>query len=449
MFKKILIANRGEIAVRIIRACKDLDIKTVAVYSQADKNSLHVKYADESYCIGPATVSQSYLNIPNIISAALLSEAEAIHPGYGFLAENVNFVEICESHNITFIGPNTKAISVMGDKAQARLTAKRAGVPVLPGAEEIANEEEAAHFADKCGYPVILKAISGGGGKGMRVVHDKKDIKGAYSIASAEALSSFGDGRIYIEKFLIEPRHIEFQILADKHGNVIHMGERDCSVQRRNQKLIEESPSVVLTPKLRAKMGACAVKCAKAAKYDSAGTIEFLLDQKSKKFYFMEMNTRIQVEHPVTEMLTGIDLVKEQIKAASGEKLKIKQEDIKFNGHVIECRVNAEDVNENFAPSVGKITNFLQPGGPKVRVDTHIHAGAEILPYYDSLIAKVIAQGKDRVDALNVMQRCLNEFTIEGVKTTIPFHKKILNNAFFREGQIHTTFVDKLMKGRD
>lgn len=447
MFKKVLIANRGEIAIRIIRACKDLDIKTVAVYSQADKNSLHVKYADESYCIGPATVSQSYLNIPNIISAALLSGAQAIHPGYGFLAENVNFVEICESHNIKFIGPNTKAIAVMGDKAQARLTMKKAGVPVTPGMENITNEDEAAHFAAKCGYPVILKAVAGGGGKGMRVVCDKDELKKAFSIASAEALSAFGDGRIYIEKYLIEPRHIEFQILADKYGNVIHMYERDCSVQRRNQKLIEEAPSAAVDARLRAKMASCAVKCAKAAKYDSAGTIEFLLDQKSKKFYFMEMNTRIQVEHPVTEMLTGVDLVKEQIKIAAGMKLKIKQEDIKFKGHAIECRINAENVNENFAPSVGKIVNFLTPGGPNVRVDTHIFTGAEILPYYDSLIAKVIAHGKDRDDALSVMQRCLNEFVIDGVKTTIPFHKKILNNAFFRQGSIHTTFVEKeLMK---
>lgn len=445
MFKKVLIANRGEIAIRVIRACKDLGIKTVAVYSQADKNSLHVKYADESYCIGPAPTSQSYLNIPNIISSALLSGADAIHPGYGFLAENVNFVEICESHNITFIGPSRYAIFLMGDKAEARRTVKKAGVPVIPGAESIQNEDEAHNEANKCGYPIILKAVAGGGGKGMRVVYEKNDLKKSFITASAEAQSSFGDGRIYIEKYLLEPRHVEFQILADKHGNVIHLGERDCSVQRRNQKLIEEAPSPALDKKLRAKMGACAVKCAKVAKYDSAGTIEFLLDPKTKKFYFMEMNTRIQVEHPVTEMLTGIDLVKEQIKAAAGEKLKIKQDTVEFKGHVIECRINAEDSTDGFAPCAGKILNFVAPGGPNVRVDTHLYPGSEIMPFYDSLIAKVIVHGRDRRDAINIMQRVLNEFLIEGVKTTIPFHKKILNNAFFREGQIHTTFVEKVM----
>ncbi|MFH1454388.1 MAG: acetyl-CoA carboxylase biotin carboxylase subunit [Armatimonadota bacterium] len=445
MFKKVLIANRGEIALRIIRACKELNIKTVAVYSEADKNSLHVRHADEAYCIGPAQVAQSYLNIPTIISAALLSGADGIHPGYGFLAENVNFVEICESHNIKFIGPNRKAIALMGDKAQARRTIRKAGVPVLVGAEKVENEDEAYRIVNKCGYPVILKAVAGGGGKGMRVVHDKKDLKRSFVTASAEALSAFGDGRIYIEKYLIEPRHIEFQILADKYGNVIHLGERDCSVQRRNQKLIEESPSPIMNKGLRTKMGACAVKCARASGYDSAGTVEFLLDQKTRKFYFMEMNTRIQVEHPVTEMITGIDLVKEQIKIASGEKLKIKQEDVQYNGHVIECRINAEDGTDGFAPSSGRIINFLPPGGPSVRIDTHIHTGAEIMPFYDSLIAKVIVHGRNRDDAINVMYRSLNEFVIEGVKTTIPFHKKILNNAFFREGNIHTTFVEKEM----
>ncbi len=447
MFKKILIANRGEIAVRIIRACREMDISTVAVYSQADKDSLHVRWADEAYCIGPPPAAQSYLNFSNIISAALISGAEAIHPGYGFLAENASFAEICLASGITFIGPPPAAIQKMGDKALARKTMIAAGVPVVPGSEGVVGDfTKAAKIARDIGYPVIIKASAGGGGRGMRVVHNEAELEKAFSTAQAEARSAFGSGEVYIEKYIEEPRHIEFQVLGDSYGHIIHLGERDCSVQRRNQKVVEEAPSAALTPELREKMGEVAVKAARAAGYYSAGTVEFLLD-KHYNFYFMEMNTRIQVEHPVTELVTGIDLIKEQIRIAAGEKLALAQEDVVIRGHAIECRINSEDPSKNFMPVPGKIVAYLPPGGPGVRVDSAVYEGYVIPPFYDSMIGKLIVWGKDREEAIARMQRALQEFVIEGVPTTIPFHLKVLNNAFFRSGEVYTNFIQRRVLG--
>lgn len=443
MFNKILIANRGEIALRIIRACKEMNIKTVAVYSEADRESMHVKMADEAYCIGPAPSARSYLNIANIISAAELTGAEAIHPGYGFLAENANFAEICESCGIKFIGSSVEAIEKMGAKAVARETMMKAGVPVVPGTEGIINtEEEAIKIAEEIGYPVIIKASAGGGGKGMRVAQSSKELINALQTAQSEAQAAFGNSAVYIEKYVEEPRHIEFQILADNYGNVIHLGERDCSIQRRNQKLIEEAPSVALSPELRTKMGEIAVQAAQAVNYVGAGTIEFLLD-KHNNFYFMEMNTRIQVEHPVTELVTGIDLLKGQIRVAAGEPLGLTQEDVKINGWAMECRINAEDPNKNFMPSPGMIKNFHIPGGMGVRVDSAVYSGYQIPPYYDSMIGKLIVWGENREEAIQRMQRALNEMVVDGVQTTIPFHLRILENAFFRRGEFYTNFIQR------
>lgn len=442
-FKKVLIANRGEIAVRIIRACHELGIKAVAVYSEVDKDSLHVKLADEAYCIGPAAPSQSYLNIPSIISVAEVVGVDAVHPGYGFLAENSKFVEICESHNIVFIGPTIDAMQKMGDKVTARKTVKKAGVPVVPGSEGlISDPNEASSFADKIGYPVAIKATAGGGGKGLRVARKKEEFIKLFNTARAEAGAAFGNPDVYIEKFIEEPRHIEIQILADKKGNTIHLGERDCSIQRRYQKLIEESPSPALNDKLRKKMGNSAISAAKSVKYVGAGTIEFLLD-KHGDFYFMEMNTRVQVEHPVTEMVTNIDIVKEQIKIAYGDELKIRQKDVSFLGHAIECRVNAEDWERDFMPSPGEVTLYHPPGGPGIRIDSHVYAGYKVLPHYDSLVAKIISWGNDRDEAIKRMIRALDEFVVAGISTTIPFHHKVLNHSSFKSGEFGTDFIAK------
>lgn len=446
MFSKILIANRGEIALRIIRACRELDIRSVAVYSQADRDSLHVRFADEAICIGEASSSHSYLNIPAIISAAEISDVEAIHPGYGFLAENPHFAEICESCQITFIGPNPENIRLMGDKMTARITMQKAGLPIVPGSTAILkNKEEAIKTARRIGYPVIIKAAAGGGGKGMRICHNDIRLISSLSLAQAEAEANFGSSNVYIEKYIDKPRHIEIQILADKYGHIVHLGERDCTIQRRHQKLLEESPSPVVDNKLRKRLGELAVRGAKHADYISAGTIEFLLDQNNN-FYFMEMNTRIQVEHPVTELVTGIDLIKEQIRIAAGGKLNFPQEDIQLRGAALECRINAEDFQNNFMPSPGKIETLNLPGGPGVRLDTHIYPGYEISPYYDSLIAKVITYGKTRQEAIKIMQRALNEFNVAPIKTTIPFHIQLLSNPLFVKGDISTHFVQDMLK---
>lgn len=443
MFSKILIANRGEIALRIIRACRELGIKTVVVYSEADRYSLPVRLADEAFCIGPPPAVRSYLNFTNIISVAEVSGAEAIHPGYGFLAENAGFAEVCRSCGITFIGPPVEALERMGDKAVARKTVASAGVPVVPGSEEVVvTPDHAVALAKEIGYPVMIKASAGGGGKGMRVVHTPTELKTTLQSAQSEAEAAFGSSEVYLEKYVEEPRHIEFQIVGDQYGNMVYLGERDCSIQRRNQKLIEEAPSVALTPALRKKMGEAALKAAQAGGYCNAGTVEFLLD-KNNHFYFIEMNARIQVEHPVTEMVTGRDLVKEQIRIAAGEPLGYKQSDIRLDGWSIECRINAEDPGRNFIPSPGKITAFLPPGGPGVRVDTAIYPGYTIPPYYDSLIAKLIVWGRDRDEAIVRMQRSLEEFIIDGVPTTIPFHQRILRNAFFRRGEVYTNFIQR------
>ena len=442
MFKKILIANRGEIALRVIRACKELSIQTVAVYSEADRESLHVRFADDDVCIGPAPARESYLRIPRLIAAAEICGADAIHPGYGFLAENAEFAETCAASNIAFIGPTAEQIRIMGDKAAARKAMTAVGVPVVPGTPgPVEDVDEALGYAKTIGFPVIIKAAAGGGGKGMRVALDADDFARAFQLARSEALSAFGNGDVYVEKYLQRPRHIEFQIMGDKHGNVIHLGERDCSVQRRHQKLIEESPSPAMTPKLREKMGNDAVRGAKAIDYVGAGTIEMLLDEDGS-YYFMEMNTRIQVEHPVTEMITGVDLVKEQIRVAAGEKLSIKEMPA-LRGHVIECRVNAEDPARNFQPSPGRIDVFHPPGGPGVRIDTHIYAGYTVPPYYDSLLAKVICQGRDRAEAVKRMQVALESFVLEGVTTTIPFLARVMQNPRFQSGKIDTKFLER------
>ncbi len=445
MFAKVLIANRGEIALRVIRACQELNISTVAVYSLADKDNLHVRMADEAICIGGAPANQSYLHISNILAAALNSGAEAIHPGYGFLAENAYFAELCEANKLKFIGPTSRVIDLLGDKVKAKELVKSVGVTVVPGSEGAAGTfEETVQLAETIGYPVIIKASAGGGGRGMRLAHSKSALKEALGMARMEAGAAFGNDEVYIEKYIEEPRHIEIQILGDEHGNIIHLGERDCSLQRRHQKLLEESPSAFVDPELRAQMGAVAVKAAEAANYSSAGTVEFLVD-KNKNFYFIEMNTRIQVEHPVTEMVTGIDIIKEQIRIAAGEKLKYVQDDIKINGWAMECRINAEDPDNDFRPSPGLVTQYLPPGGPGIRVDSCVYTGYNIPPYYDSMVAKVIVWGRDREEAIARMKRALHEFTVTNVATTIPFHLKVLDNAFFQKGEVYTNFIQRRM----
>jgi acetyl-CoA carboxylase biotin carboxylase subunit len=441
MFRKVMIANRGEIALRVIRACRELGIKTVAVYSEADRESLHVRFADDDVCIGPPPGRLSYLRIPSLIAAAEVTGADAIHPGYGFLAENAEFADTCRASNIVFIGPTGDQIRAMGDKASARRLAAEAGVPTVPGSPGVMKDvDEAAAVAEGIGFPVIIKATAGGGGKGMRIAHDAEQFAQLFSLAQNEALSAFGNGDVYVEKYLARPRHVEFQILGDTHGTVIHLGERDCSVQRRHQKLIEESPSPALTPDLRARMGASAVALAAAIDYAGAGTIEFLLDEDGS-FYFMEMNTRIQVEHPVTEMVTGHDLVKEQIRVAAGAPLSFGETPL--IGHAIEVRINAEDPYRNFQPFPGLITAYHPPGGPGVRVDTHVYAGYTVPPYYDSLLAKLIVHGRDRAEALARMGQALDSFILEGVKTTIPFLARVIRHPDFVSGRIDTKFLER------
>lgn len=446
MFDKVLIANRGEIAVRIIRACRELGIATVAVYSEIDKEALHVKLADEAICIGPASSMDSYLNIQNILSACVLTGAEAIHPGFGFLSENSKFAKMCKECNIKFIGPDYTAIEMMGNKARAREVMKNAGVPVVPGFEgEILSESQSLKIAKEIGFPVMIKAAAGGGGKGIRIAYDEKEFLAGYSTAKSEANVNFGDDTMYIEKFIEDPKHIEFQILADEHGNVVHLFERDCSVQRKNQKVMEEAPSTVLSEDVRNAMGAVAIKAAKAVEYKNAGTIEFLVD-KNKDFYFMEMNTRIQVEHPITEMITGIDLIKEQLRIASGIPLSIEQQDLTIIGHSIECRINAEDPENNFRPCPGLITGVNFPGGFGVRLDSAIYSGYKIPHCYDSMIGKLIVHGTTRDEAIMKMQRALDEFVIEGIITNIDLHFKILNSNEFKQGSYNTSFLkDKLV----
>ncbi len=446
MFSKILIANRGEIAVRIIRACRELGINSVLAYSKADEHTLGVEIADEAVCIGPAASSESYLRVDRIIAAAEIYDVDAIHPGYGFLAENAHFAEVCDKCNITFIGPSPEAIRTMGDKAAARKTMIKAGVPVTPGSDGVVQDDkQVLQMARKMGYPIIIKASAGGGGKGMRVVHNDASLIQSFHAARQEAELAFACGDVYIEKYIENPRHIEFQILADKHGNVVHLGERDCSLQRRHQKLIEEAPSPALSEKLRKQMGQAAVKAAKAAKYSTTGTIEFLLCPDGS-FYFMEMNTRIQVEHPVTEMITGIDLIKEQIRCAAGEKLGFDQKDIKFTGHAIEVRINAENPGRGFSPCPGKINFYSAPGGPGVRIDSHVYSGYNIPPYYDSMIAKLIVHGKNRQDAIVRARRALKEYLIKGVDTTVGFASFLLDKEEFVTGKYHTGYVGKLIE---
>jgi acetyl-CoA carboxylase biotin carboxylase subunit len=441
LFKKILIANRGEIAVRVIRACKELGISTVAVYSEIDKEAVHVRMADEAVCIGPAELSQSYLNIPVILSAAEITGSEAIHPGYGFLSENVQFAETCQKSGITFVGPTPRNIKIGGDKARARQLLKKKAVPVIPGSDgAVKNEKEAIKIAKKVGYPVILKASSGGGGRGMRIVNSEDEMQRSFSTAQRESLTAFGSSDLYIEKYLSSIKHVEVQIMADNDGHIIHLGERDCSIQRRHQKLIEESPSPFINEKLRKKLGEYAIKAAKAMDYRNVGTVEFVVDEEMN-IYFIEINTRVQVEHPVTEMVTGIDIIKEQIRLAAGIPLSYKQHDIKIEGHAIECRINAEDP-KSFVPSPGKITFFFQPGGAGIRVDTAAFSGWEVPPHYDSLVAKVIVHAGNRDEAVKHMLVALNEFMIEGIKTTIPFHKKVLKNGKFLSGEFDTHFCE-------
>jgi len=440
--KKILIANRGEIALRIIRTCREMGIQTVAVYSQADADSLHVRFADEAVCIGPGPSKESYLNIPRIIAAAEITNADAVHPGYGFLAENAEFSDICKDSQLIFIGPDGKMINAMGNKSFAKETMRNAGVPVVPGSGGVVNTvDEAKKLGAEIGAPLMIKASAGGGGKGMRIVKHLDEVEHAYQTAKSEAEIAFGNSDVYIEKFVENPRHVEIQVLGDKFGNVIHLGERDCSVQRRHQKLIEESPSPVVDEDLRQRMGEAAILGAKSVNYLGAGTIEFLVD-KNKDFYFMEMNTRIQVEHPVTEEVTGFDLIQAQIKVANGEQIKLKEAE--FKGHSIECRINAEDPDNNFRPSPGLVTAFHVPGGHGIRVDTHCYAGYTIPPYYDSMIGKLIVIGKDRDEAVRKMSRALDEFIIEGVKTTIPFHQKIMTNKDFLNNNYDTSFIEKM-----
>ena len=449
MFRKVLIANRGEIALRVIRACREMGVRTVAVYSEADRDSLHVRFADEDVCIGPPPARDSYLNVPRLIAAAEVTGADAIHPGYGFLAENAEFAEICDRSQIVFIGPSPDAIRMMGDKATARKTMMGVGVPTVPGSVgAIEDSAEALEIAKSIGFPVIIKAAAGGGGKGMRVANDADTFVQHFQMAQNEARSAFNDGSVYLEKYLVKPRHIEIQIIGDRHGNLVHLGERECSLQRRHQKLLEEAPSIAVSADLRARMGEAATRGAAAIGYHSAGTVEFLLDEDGS-FYFMEMNTRIQVEHPVTELITGIDLVKEQIKVAAGERLSIaSQEDVEFRGHAIECRINAEDPARNFAPSPGNITIFHPPGGPGVRVDTHAYAGYRVPPNYDSLIGKLLVLGKDREEAIARMKLALECFIIEGVHTTTPFLLELMNDDDFVTGNFDTKFVERWMDAR-
>ncbi len=443
MIKKLLIANRGEIAVRIIRACHEMGIETVSVYSEADKDSLHVRLADEAYCIGPTASTKSYLNFTNIMSVATLTNVDAIHPGYGFLAENADFAEICNECNITFVGPSPQAISKMGTKDVARETMKQAGVPIVPGSNGIINSiDEAVVIAEEITYPVIIKATAGGGGKGIRVARNKEELIKGVSITQQEAQTAFGNPGVYLEKYIEDFRHVEIQVLADNYGNVVHLGERDCSIQRRLQKLLEETPSPAITEVKRQEMGDAAVAAAKAVNYSGAGTVEFIFDHNTGDFYFMEMNTRIQVEHPVTEMVTGIDLIKQQIKVASGEKLGFTQDEITFSGWSIECRINAENPDKNFMPSPGRITMYLPPGGLGVRVDSAAYPGYVIPPFYDSMIAKVITYGSTRDEAIAKMKRALNEFVIEGIDTTIPFHLRLLENETFVSGEFNTKFLE-------
>ena len=445
---KILIANRGEIAVRIIRACKEMNIKTVAVYSETDKDALHTKLADEAICIGPANSKQSYLNIKNIIEAANITKADSIHPGFGFLSENAQFAKICEESNIKFIGPKSEVINLLGNKSNSKELMKKEGVPVIPGSEgSIKNLKEAILICEKIGYPILLKASAGGGGKGIRVVNSFEVLETSYNIVKQEAKNAFNDDEIYIEKYIKNPRHVEIQILADEHGNVVHLGERDCSIQRNHQKIIEETPSTIVDEKLRNKMGNAAIKAIKAANYTSCGTVEFLVDD-DKKFYFMELNTRIQVEHPITEMRTGIDLVKEQIKIAAGESLKFKQKEIEFKGHAIECRINAENPSKNFMPSPGKINEINLPGGNGVRIDTAIYDGYVIPPNYDSMIAKIITYGTNRNEAISKMKRSLEELVIDGIDTNRDFLFDIIKNQNFIRGNFDTSFIEKeMLKG--
>ena len=446
MFNKILVANRGEIALRVICACKELGISTVAVYSEADRNSLHVRFADEAVCIGPPRSSESYLNIPQVISAAEITNVDAIHPGYGFLSESANFAKVCEASEITFIGPRPELIEMMGEKDRARREVKHAGLPTIPGSDgAIEGEEQLAKEAAKIGYPLILKAVAGGGGRGMRVVRKQEELLAAYETARSEAQQAFGTPDVYAERFIEHPRHIEFQVLGDQHGKVIHLGERECSIQRRHQKLIEESPSPVLALKLRKEMGAKVVKALEKIGYTNPGTVEFLLDTSDGSIYFIEMNTRIQVEHPVTEFVTGADLIKAQIRIAAGEKLEDATGEIHFSGHAIECRINAEDP-ETFVPSAGRITTFQAPGGTGVRVDSAAYADAVIPPYYDSMIAKLIVKGRDRAEAIGRMKRALEMFVIEGIKTSIPLHRRILADPDFAAGKFDTHFIERLLR---
>ena len=447
MFNKILIANRGEIAVRVIRACRELGIRTVAVFSEPDEDSLHVALADEAYCIGPAPATRSYLHIPSLIEAASKAGVDAIHPGYGFLSENAHFAAVCKTWGIEFIGPPPEAIETMGLKSLAREAMIRAGVPVVPGSDgTVSSEDEALKIAGEIGYPVLVKAAAGGGGRGIRIARNPDELVQALASARREAEATFGNGEVYLEKFLEEPRHIEIQVMADKHGHILHLGERECSVQRRRQKLIEEAPSPVMTPELRARMAEAAVRAAEAVDYVGAGTVEFLVDRDGH-FYFIEMNTRIQVEHPVTEAVTGIDLVKEQIRVAAGEPLSFTQEDVAFRGWAMECRINAEDPNNRFLPSPGTITAWEPPGGPGIRLDTGVGAGSTVQPFYDSLVAKVIAWGRDREEAIARMERALAEFRIEGIRTTVPLYQEILRRDDFRRGQFHTRWLEEQVLG--
>jgi acetyl-CoA carboxylase biotin carboxylase subunit len=445
VFKRILVANRGEIAVRVIRACRELGISPVAVYSQADETCLHVRLADEAVCIGPPPTRDSYTNVPNVISAAIITGCDAIHPGYGFLAENPGFAEACEAHGIKFIGPPATVIEQMGNKAEARAAMAAAGVPVVPGTQGVLQTDtDAVRAAEEIGYPLMVKAAAGGGGKGMRVVHGEEEFLPAVKIAQAESAAAFGSPEVYVEKYIEEPRHIEFQILADEHGNVIHLGERDCSIQKRHQKLLEEAPSPVISAADRERMGALAVRAAKAIGYVNAGTMEFLVD-RDRDFYFLEMNTRIQVEHPVTEWIANLDLVKQQILIAAGRQLPLRQEDVTLRGHAIECRINAEDPERNFAPCAGPIDHVLFPGGIGVRIDSHLYAGYHVPSYYDSLLAKLVVWGEDRREAISRMSRALSEFRIEGIPTSIPFHERIMHNAWFRRGEVYTNFIRRRM----
>jgi acetyl-CoA carboxylase biotin carboxylase subunit len=444
MFQKILVANRGEIALRVICACKELGISTVAVYSEADRNSLHVRFADEAVCIGPARSSESYLNIPQVISAAEITNVDAIHPGYGFLSENANFAKVCEASEIAFIGPTPEIIEMMGDKDRARREVRAAGLVTVPGSDGIIHgEEQLASTAEKIGYPLILKASAGGGGRGMRIVRRVEDLLAAFQAASSEAQQAFGNPDMYAEKFIEHPRHIEYQVLGDQHGQIIHLGERECSIQRRHQKLVEESPSPAIDAKQRKELGAKVVKALRKIGYTNAGTVEFLMDEDGS-IYFIEMNTRIQVEHPVTELVTGVDLIKAQIRIAAGERLQDATGEIHFSGHAIECRINAEDP-ETFVPSAGRITTFQAPGGTGVRVDSAAHADAVIPPYYDSMIAKLIVKGRDRGEAIGRMKRALEMFVIEGIRTSIPLHRRILADPDFAAGRFDTHFIDRLL----